>query len=75
MPRSTATVGKITVVNPFSRALMAVMSVTDVMTTAVVLLEVVIDTLSRGATVVWSFRESLMILEGRRVLADLATAA
>lgn len=54
---------------------MAVMSVTDVMTTAVVLLEVVVVTLSRGATVVWSFRESLMILEGRRVLADLATAA
>lgn len=47
-------VGRITVVKPLSRVLMPVISVTDVMTTVVVLFEETVAVLSRLCEVAWS---------------------
>jgi len=64
-------VGKMTVVKPLSSVLIPVTKVTDAITTAVVPFEVVVAAVSTPRNDAPSLRESLPIVEGRRVLATL----
>lgn len=75
MSRSFAMVGKMTVVKPLSSELMPVTKVTDAMTMAVVPFEVLVTVLSSLRNDTSSLRESLAMVEGRRVLATLLALA
>jgi hypothetical protein len=68
-------VGKMTVVKPLSNVLIPVTKVTDAITMAVVPFEVSVTVLSSPRNDTSSLRESLTIVEGRRVLATLLALA
>ena len=68
-------VGRITVVKPLSNVLIPVTNVTDAITTAVVPFEVAVVVLSSPRNDTSSLRDSLTIVEGRRVLATLLALA
>jgi hypothetical protein len=70
-------VGRMTVVKPLSRELMPVTKVTDAITMAVVPFEVsvLVTVLSSPRNDASSLRDSLTIVEGRRVLATLLDLA
>lgn len=73
--RSTAMVGRVTVVKPLSSVLIPVIRVTDAITIAVVAFEVVVGALSRPRNVTSSLRALLATVDGRRVLGVLAKTA
>lgn len=73
--RSTAIVGRVTVVKPLSSVLIPVISVTDAITIAVVAFEVVAGALSKPRKVTSSLRALLAAVDGRRVLGVLAKTA
>jgi hypothetical protein len=75
MSRSTAIVGKMTVVKPLSNELMPVIRVTDAITIAVVDFEVFIEVLSNPCKDTSSLRALLTTVEGLRVLGVLTKAA
>jgi len=75
MSKSTAIVGRVTVVKPLSSVLMAVIKVTDAITIAVVAFEVVVGVLSRPRKVTSSLLALLATVDGRRVLGVLAKTA
>lgn len=75
MSKSTAMVGKMTVVKPLSNELMPVIRVTEAITIAVVAFEVVVVVRSRPRKLSPSLRALLTTVEGRRVLGVLAKTA
>lgn len=68
-------VGKMTVVKPLRSVLIPVTKVTDAITTAVVPFEVLVTVLSSPRNDTSSLRDSLTMVEGRRVLATLLALA
>lgn len=74
MSKSTAMVGNPTVVMPFSKVLMLVTRVTDVMITAVVAFEVV-SILSSERKEATSLGVSFAMVEGRLILAGFKATA
>ena len=69
MSKSTAIVGRVTVVKPLSSVLIPVIRVTDAITIVVVALDVVVvGALSRPRKVTSSLRALLATVDGRRVL-------
>lgn len=75
MSKSTAMVGKPTVVMPLSKVLMLVTRVTDVMMIAVVAFDVVVSVLSSERKEATSLGVSFAMVEGRLILAGFKATA